>query len=158
MIPGSPNRVLASLPWVTRFRSGDLDEAIAVDGGGDGRLVKIARRSQPLGARMSTVSSLGMNAGASESALAQTIRGCAPGVALMLSMPTGSVFRVGRGKLAPTEPSSVAIAPPDRDLTRTSAPGRDVRPVAAEAACLRPPPAAEGRPGVETGDNALEMA
>jgi AraC-like DNA-binding protein len=110
-------------PWVPYFRSDDLDEVRAFIGTTDGRQSRVARRGEPLGYALYRLAGLRTNLGGSDSAVEQTVRGLVLGPVLQLSLPVGSVFRVGRRVSAPTGPFSVVIAPPGWEFTRTSPPG-----------------------------------
>jgi AraC-like DNA-binding protein len=123
MLLARPSHPLPPPPWVPYFRSDDLDEVRAFIGTTDGRQSRVARRGEPLGYALYRLAGLRTNLGGSDSAVEQTVRGLVFGPVLQLSLPVGSVFRVGRRASAPTAPSSVVIAPPGWEYTRTSPPG-----------------------------------
>jgi AraC-like DNA-binding protein len=123
MLLARPSHPLPPPPWVPYFRSDDLDEVRAFIGTTDGRQSRVARRGEPLGYALYRLAGLRTNLGGSDSAVEQTVRGLVFGPVLQLSVPVGSVFRVGRRASAPTGPSSAVIAPPGWEFTRTSPPG-----------------------------------
>jgi len=122
MLAGSSHR-LPPPPWVPYFRSDDLDEVRAFIGSTDGRQTRVARRGEALGYALYRLKGQRTNMGGSDSAVEQTVRGLVLGPVLQLSVPVGSTFRTGLRSSAPTGPSSVVIAPPGWEYTRTSPPG-----------------------------------
>jgi len=122
MLPPRPHP-LPPPPWAACFRSDDLDEVRAFIGTTDGRQSRVARRGQALGYAIYRLGGLRTNLGGSESAVEQTVRGLVNGPVLQVCVPVGSTFRVGRRASAPTRASSVVIAPPGWEFTRTSPPG-----------------------------------
>jgi AraC-like DNA-binding protein len=124
MPPPSDSALLRAPPWVVPFRSDDLDEVRAFIGQRDGPNSRVARRGVPLGYSVFALKGRRTNLVGSESAVAQTVRGNVQGSVVLLSVPTGSVYRTGQRSLAPTGASSVVVVPPLWEYTRASPPGR----------------------------------
>lgn len=123
-LPGLALDPLSGLPWATRFHSDDLDEVRAFVGDNQGRNSRAAPRRVALGYSVYQLPGRRINFLGTESAVEQTVRGFIRGPAVHLSMPVGSIYRTGRWTSSATGPSTVVIAPPGWEYTRTSPPGR----------------------------------
>lgn len=116
--------LLRAPPWVKPFRSDDLDEVRAFIGQRDGPTSRVARRGVPLGYSVFALKGRRTNLVGSESAVAQTVRGNVQGSVVLLSVPTGSVYRTGQRLLEPTVAASVVVVPPLWEYTRASPAGQ----------------------------------
>lgn len=114
---------LSAPSWARQFRSDSLDEVRAFIGHRDGPHARVVHRDRPLGYAMFQVAAQHTHLGASESAVAQTVRGHVHGWALHLSLPPGTVLRSGLRTSEPTGPTTAALVPPGWAFTRVSPPG-----------------------------------
>jgi AraC-like DNA-binding protein len=122
--PQDAAQILASAPhWARHFRSDDVQEVRALIGLHDGPNTRVVRREGPLGYAMFQVRAQCTNLGASQSGLAQVVRGHVHGWVLYLSLPEGTALRLGSKTSAPSVPASVALVPPGWAVTRISPPG-----------------------------------
>jgi AraC-like DNA-binding protein len=117
-----PSHPLPPPPWALRFRSDDLDEVRAFVGT-DMPHSRVAHRSEALGYDFYRVLAARAAVGSCKVAAAQTVRGRVSDPVLHLTVPAGSVYRVGRRVSAPTGRSSVVFVAPEWEFTRTSPAG-----------------------------------
>jgi AraC-like DNA-binding protein len=115
--------ILSPPPWAVRFRSDDLDAVRSFSGSTGIAHSRVAHRSQALGYDFYSVVSARTVAGGCKVAATQTLRGRVSNPVLHLTLPLGSVYRVGRQVFAPTGSASAVFVAPDWEFTRTSPPG-----------------------------------
>ncbi len=109
--------------WARQFRSDKLDEVRAFIGNRDGPHARVVHRHRPLGYAMFQVAGPRTHLGASDSAVAQTVRGHVNGWVLHLALPPGTVLSSGLRRSAPTTAHTAALIPPGWAFTRNSPPG-----------------------------------
>ncbi len=114
----------SGLPWATRFHSNDLDEVRAFVGHNNGRNSRVMPRGVALGYSVYQLPGRRINFVGTDSAVPQTVRGFIHGPVVHMSMPVGSIYRTGRWASTATGPSTVVIAPPGWEYTRSSPPGK----------------------------------
>ncbi len=140
----SSNVILAQCPWIRGFRSDDLDEVRRFFGEFDGARARVAHSRQPMGCIAYAAKGRITAVGSTASRVGQTARWVVEGPVFQLSMPIGSVFRVGRHTSSPTGPASVVIVPSAWEWTRISPPGLimaihvDAAALQAELQAIRP--------------------
>jgi AraC-like DNA-binding protein len=122
LLQSSPG-LLSTCPWISPFRSDDLDEVRQFFGSYSGSKARVAHGRQPMGCVSYAVEGRRTALGATGSAVAQTARWVVHGPVFQLAMPPGSVYRTGRQVSPPSTPSDVVLVPPSWEWARTSPPG-----------------------------------
>ena len=109
--------------WGRRFRSDDLDEIRTHIDQDVGPHVRVTHQPGPVGFDMWSCSGQAITVGWGTVGVGQTVRGRNHHPVLHVDPPVGTVYRLGRQVLSPTEAGSITLVAAGCEFTRTSAAG-----------------------------------